>query len=42
MEKITKKEFLETLRSNKSILMGSIFRWTDEKAIRAMEKNDAR
>lgn len=38
MEKITKKEFLETLRSNKSILMGSIFRWMDEKAIRAMEK----
>lgn len=37
MEKITKKEFTETLIENTNILMGSTFRWTDEKCEIAME-----
>lgn len=38
MTQITKKEFIETLSNNETILAGSIFRWTDEKCISAMER----
>ena len=37
MEKITKKEFIEILMNNKTILAGSVFRWNDEKCIAGME-----
>lgn len=37
MKKITRKAFTEILTRNTSILMGSVFRWNDEKCARAMD-----
>lgn len=41
MKKITRKEFTEILINNKTVLAGSVFRWTDEKCIAGMEKVNA-
>lgn len=35
---ISKKEFIETLSNNKTILASNVFRQSDEKCINAMEK----
>lgn len=37
MNQITKKEFIETLSNNETILVGSLFRYCDGKCINAME-----
>ena len=37
MEKITRKKFVEILTNNRTILAGSVFRWSDEKCIAGME-----
>lgn len=36
MTQITKKEFIETLSNNETILAGSVFRQSDERCINAM------
>lgn len=38
-EKITKKNFIEILTNNNSVLFGSVFRWTDEKVQKALNKD---
>lgn len=38
MEKITRKTFIEILASNKTVLAGSVFRWNDERCIKAIER----
>lgn len=38
MTQITKKEFIETLSNNETILADSIFRYNDRKCINAMER----
>lgn len=37
MNQITKKEFIETLSNNETILVDSLFRYNDRKCIKAME-----
>ncbi|WP_443716218.1 hypothetical protein [Ruminococcus bromii] len=37
MTQITKKEFIETLSNNETILVDSLFRYNDRKCINAME-----
>lgn len=38
MTQITKKEFIETLSNNETILVDSLFRYNDRKCINAMER----
>lgn len=38
MTQITKKEFIETLSNNETILAGSVFRQSDERCINAMAR----
>lgn len=38
MTQITKREFIETLSNNETILAASVFRQSDERCINAMEK----
>lgn len=38
MNQITKKEFIETLSNNETILVDSLFRYNDRKCINAMER----